>query len=191
MTSLGLELLRTRPDVATTLLYRAIKKAKKANLDRRYREKNRQAISQASKRRYALAPETVKTRASRHYAENKNHKLARLHERYHTDPIVKEKKKKAAKEWQTINRARYREYVTRWRHRVLGFPAPTRVRPDLCECCGQKPGKHSLHLDHCHATGIFRGWLCGKCNRAIGALGDTEVGLQKALAYLRRAAAAP
>lgn len=40
-------------------------------------------------------------------------------------------------------------------------------------------------LDHCHATGRVRGVLCIKCNSAIGALGDTPEGLQRAIDYLR------
>ena len=46
-----------------------------------------------------------------------------------------------------------------------------------------------MHLDHCHITGKFRGWLCGKCNMGIGALGDSIQGLQRAIEYLKRAEA--
>lgn len=49
--------------------------------------------------------------------------------------------------------------------------------------------KCKLHLtlayDHCHKTGDIRGLLCSPCNRALGALGDSEEGLQRALTYLR------
>jgi hypothetical protein len=44
-----------------------------------------------------------------------------------------------------------------------------------------------LHLDHCHVTGSFRGWLCGKCNTGLGMLGDNIAGLKAAIAYLERA----
>ena len=54
-----------------------------------------------------------------------------------------------------------------------GYPAPSRPRPVICECCGKAPtGRQSLCLDHDHATHKFRGWLCSPCNRSIGMLGD-------------------
>jgi len=39
-------------------------------------------------------------------------------------------------------------------------------------------------LDHCHLTGKFRGFLCHKCNVAIGHLGDSPELVKKALDYL-------
>ena len=54
-------------------------------------------------------------------------------------------------------------------------------RPKECQCCG-KEGK--LVVDHCHTTGCYRGVICGQCNKALGALGDTEASLLRALQYL-------
>lgn len=65
-----------------------------------------------------------------------------------------------------------------------GLPLPTRPCPERCECCDGLPGKKALNLDHDHETGLFRGWLCSKCNAAIGGLGDTIKGVKKALRYL-------
>jgi hypothetical protein len=39
-------------------------------------------------------------------------------------------------------------------------------------------------LDHSHATGLIRGWLCSRCNTGIGGLGDDLLRLHDALAYL-------
>jgi len=58
------------------------------------------------------------------------------------------------------------------------------ARPETCECCGEKPLKFCL--DHCHETHEFRGWLCDRCNTGIGKLGDTLVGVMKAIKYLRK-----
>ena len=71
--------------------------------------------------------------------------------------------------------------------RRKGHPEPTRPMPLVCECCGLK-SKRTLVLDHDHVTGAFRGWLCHRCNLAIGILGDTIIAVGKALRYLRRAA---
>jgi hypothetical protein len=43
----------------------------------------------------------------------------------------------------------------------------------------------TLNLDHCHTTGEIRGLLCGPCNKALGAFGDTLDGLMKAVAFLK------
>ena len=40
-------------------------------------------------------------------------------------------------------------------------------------------------LDHDHKTGKFRGWLCNKCNSALGLLGDNINYIQRALKYLK------
>lgn len=68
--------------------------------------------------------------------------------------------------------------------------------PETCELCGKDPraarrGNQSLCLDHDHATGAFRGWLCHACNLGIGLLGDTEERLARAVRYLKRKAAKP
>jgi hypothetical protein len=53
-----------------------------------------------------------------------------------------------------------------------------------CQCCGKKT---KLHCDHSHnKSKRFRGWLCSKCNVGIGNLGDTIVGLKRALKYLSK-----
>jgi Recombination endonuclease VII len=60
-------------------------------------------------------------------------------------------------------------------------------RPDLCEICGRPPnGMGALHLDHCHTTGTFRGWLCHSCNLSLGAVADDPDLLRKLADYLDR-----
>jgi hypothetical protein len=40
-------------------------------------------------------------------------------------------------------------------------------------------------LDHCHDTDSFRGWLCHKCNRALGGFNDDISLLKNAIQYLK------
>lgn len=117
----------------------------------------------------------------RWYEANKAHVIAR------TTAYTKANREQARaiqKRWRDRNREseRLRARAKNWR----AMPTPTRPEPAVCECCGN-PDRKALSLDHCHATGAFRGWLCSMCNLGIGKLGDTVESLQRALEYLKRA----
>lgn len=59
----------------------------------------------------------------------------------------------------------------------------------MCAICESSDGRgrHKiLVVDHCHLTGEVRGLLCTPCNVGLGALGDTEKGLARALAYVKK-----
>jgi len=70
------------------------------------------------------------------------------------------------------------------------------THPDEHHCCpicnrteaevegqgGRKTG--AWVVDHDHKTEKFRGWLCHKCNRALGAFEDNIDRLQSAIEYL-------
>ena len=67
------------------------------------------------------------------------------------------------------------------------------TRPDMgtpCEICGQVPLKDeltlksSLFMDHCHEKNIPRGFLCSRCNSALGSFGDNLNGIMKVVQYL-------
>jgi len=49
-----------------------------------------------------------------------------------------------------------------------------------CDICGDD----SLHLDHCHETGLVRGGLCARCNHMLGHARDNTDILSKAIKYL-------
>lgn len=56
----------------------------------------------------------------------------------------------------------------------------------MCLIC-QKPeqSNKTLAVDHCHTTGRVRGLLCGKCNPAIGFLGDDVQIAERIISYLK------
>ena len=89
-------------------------------------------------------------------------------------------------EWQRRNPEKARVKNLKYRREKDGVPEPDYPAPENCELCEKilQPGK--THLDHDHATGKFRGWLCNTCNLALGHLGDTAASLRRAVAYLER-----
>lgn len=93
--------------------------------------------------------------------------------------------------WRKANPERAREHQRKhsekktlrgWKRQ--GLPTPTRARAERCEICNELPKKRALALDHCHETGIFRGWLCHRCNIAIGLFKDRPRFLLLAFQYL-------
>lgn len=109
-------------------------------------------------------------------------RLAQQRARYAASPILRSRLALQHKEWARNNpEARVRH----WRN-ALGLPEATRPEPEVCEGCGRL-SKYSLHLDHDHATGKFRGWLCRVCNASLGALGDDLPSIMRIVAYLERA----
>lgn len=52
-----------------------------------------------------------------------------------------------------------------------------------CAICEETPSRR-YDLDHDKNTMLPRGFLCGRCNKGLGLLGDNVEGLEKALEYL-------
>lgn len=59
-----------------------------------------------------------------------------------------------------------------------------RPKPAECEVCGR--GDQKIHFDHCHRTGMFRGWLCSCCNLTVGRMKDDPELLRKLAIYTER-----
>ena len=101
------------------------------------------------------------------------------------------KRKLKYKETGPIYYAGYDVLLERHR-RYMGVLTETisRPMPEKCEACGgpsskMKNGKFSLHCDHNHKTGVFRAWLCRKCNLFLGHLDDSSDELIQKLMELR------
>ena len=63
-----------------------------------------------------------------------------------------------------------------------------RPRPEQCEVCGAfgSDTKNGICLDHDHATNKFRGWLCTRCNAALGMVKDNTETLIALSEYLKK-----
>lgn len=62
------------------------------------------------------------------------------------------------------------------------------VKPNTCEVCSipEKDLTKGLFWDHNHKTGKFRGWLCVRCNSALGHAKDNPNILRELANYLER-----
>jgi Recombination endonuclease VII len=84
-------------------------------------------------------------------------------------------------------RAHYLEGGRARMRKNKGLPEPTRPEPAMCEICAwPRMESRALCLDHDHHTGLFRGWLCFRCNSGIGLLGDDLASLRRAVVYLEK-----
>src|SRR3990167_141385 len=63
-------------------------------------------------------------------------------------------------------------------YKIKNAPRP---KPELCELCN---GGGRICFDHNHNTGKFRGWICLKCNVALGMVGDNPEVLTEMIKYL-------
>ena len=97
-----------------------------------------------------------------------------------------EHQKRLTVRWRKANSAHYKtikcELSKAWALRKQVAQAG-RPRPELCEIC-DLPGK--ICFDHCHVTGKFRGWICHKCNLALGHAADNPDTLMKLAKYLKK-----
>jgi hypothetical protein len=92
--------------------------------------------------------------------------------------IEEERQEKLAKK--TRRRVLQREYSHTMRHKndhLVGRP-----RPETCEICARGG---IIVFEHCHKSNKFRGWVCQRCNAALGMVNDDIVILEKLIVYLK------
>lgn len=108
-----------------------------------------------------------------------------------------EKARKARNAWTAANRERSREIQSVWHAKHPGYNAAMslacirrqqekeagRPKPKICEVCC-KSGR--ICFDHCHASNIFRGWICFHCNMTLGLAFDSSRTLRKLAVYLEK-----
>jgi len=84
---------------------------------------------------------------------------------------------------------RYLHNVRQRLRKEHGMPHEGYICPICNKDAEQVKGKGNTKngpwvLDHCHDTETFRGWLCHKCNRALGGFDDCGEILNRAITYL-------
>jgi Recombination endonuclease VII len=104
-----------------------------------------------------------------------------------------------ARKWQTRQRAnpgwdRPRDLLRKYGITITQYDAMLKEQKGVCAIC-QNPETRfefktgntcALAVDHCHDTSKVRGLLCSRCNKTIGAVGDSVELLQAMQAYLQR-----
>ena len=81
--------------------------------------------------------------------------------------------------------ANQRYILKRFGWTVADYTALHDLQAGKCALCSRVPVGRRLHLDHDHETNEVRGILCAGCNVALGNLGDSIEGLERAIAYLK------
>lgn len=122
------------------------------------------------------------------YAESQraNHKkwVARNHDKILAD----------ARKYSSLPRVRIMASIRDRQSRLLSFGMTfedeQRIMDDqggVCAICGGESGRRPFFdIDHEHDSGLFRGFLCHRCNKGLGLLGDDTKSIKKALEYLLR-----
>lgn len=118
----------------------------------------------------------------------------------------KEKVRESKKQWKIQNPEKVKEYNKRYKDKYkeridiekknfhlkksfnISFSEYSEIslrQNNVCAICSKKCATgRNLAVDHNHQTGIIRGLLCMKCNRAIGLFCDDINIIRKALMYL-------
>jgi hypothetical protein len=66
-------------------------------------------------------------------------------------------------------------------------PAKGQAQGGRCAICLQEPAEgKSLHVDHCHVSGVVRGLLCHQCNWYLGKVDSVPGLLTRLVAYAQK-----
>lgn len=146
-------------------------KAKRSEYNKEYAKRNKEAI-RVRKSIYA-----------KKYREQNRERLIKYDRAYKStnrERLMDNDREYKDQNWEEILRRK------RMRERRKRELQATRPRPIVCEVCFNPPemGK-SLHWDHDHKTGKFRGWLCGRCNIILGLCKEVAETLEALASYLR------
>jgi hypothetical protein len=94
------------------------------------------------------------------------------------------KSKRAYSGYQTRCKGCSAVYECKRRFKVSMEEAEALVEQRKTAVCAVCSTDQNIHIDHDHATGKIRGFLCGSCNRALGMLQDDWHRIIKLVTYL-------
>lgn len=118
---------------------------------------------------------------------------------WYADPANREIAKERSKRWREAHRVESAAHSKKWRDANPAKRRATWIRSKYqltveqyegllahngtCDSCRLDP---ATHIDHDHASGQFRGYLCAPCNWAAGHVKDDPIRARRLAEYLRR-----
>lgn len=99
--------------------------------------------------------------------------------------INREKINKKSREWSKENEISRKSARLKYMYNIdfETYVAIYKAQDGKCKICNKPPTK-TLHVDHNHVTGKYRGLLCGDCNRGLGLFKENIEYLNTAIKYL-------
>jgi hypothetical protein len=142
---------------------------------RTYREAHKEVIKEQRRQYYKRNAERLKKVAAEYHAKNRDKCLRKMRARRNADML-------GARLRDSGYRAKQRGYAP-CTAGVAEVKASFTGHCQNHKCCREISGR-GAHIDHDHATGRFRGWLCSQCNHALGLLHDSPEKIQGLKDYL-------
>lgn len=134
----------------------------------------------------------------------KNHEKIKARKKAYYDRTQPERVQ-AARDWRLKNPERHKELTksnsirnrkkiklrnVEWRYGITGeqYQQALIDQDNSCAICGAHGStqRRALDIDHCHATGAFRGLLCNRCNAGLGWFRDDQDLMLAAIKYLQK-----
>lgn len=120
------------------------------------------------------------------YGENRDTEIARVKrwQQENKERVNASQRRRRAERGDEYKRKEREGHLLRkYGIRLRDFETLIFAQMGLCAICGRNE-RQRLHVDHDHRTGVVRGLLCGKCNKAIGLLEEEPTILRSAENYL-------
>jgi single-stranded DNA-specific DHH superfamily exonuclease len=168
------------------------KKRKRLEIQKRYRQKNREKLNEKNKQ-YRLENKE-KVEESRKRWKEANPEKEALHQQNRWKRYKEknaEKVKLSQKLWYEANKERYRENKLKRNYNITldDYDKMLQEQNGCCAICFVKAEDERnkiLVVDHNHLTGEVRSLLCNGCNTAIGLLKENQEVILRAADYLKK-----
>lgn len=144
---------------------------------RAYDAENRDKVRKQKNEWNALHRDAQKRRSATWYARNANRMSEKQRAKRLQNPKVS----------QATSRAQYAKHrekrlMANWKKTIANQEKRAgRQKPKACEICEETK---RICFDHSHTNGMFRGWICHRCNTLLGLADDDAALLRKLAEYL-------